>query len=78
MTQRPVFFTDADYHLYLRLLRRYSEHFELSVLGYCLMPNHVHLIVVPRDSEGFARAVGAGIARGDPHPGVYGRKQRLF
>jgi REP element-mobilizing transposase RayT len=39
---------DADRIAYLELLRQYSELYRLSLLGYCLMSNHVHLIVVPR------------------------------
>jgi putative transposase len=37
-----VFFSPADREMYVALLRHYSEWFQLSVLGYCLMTNHVH------------------------------------
>ena len=43
----PVFFSDADYQTYLSLLREYSTQHEVEVLAYCLMPNHVHLILIP-------------------------------
>jgi len=39
---------DADRVAYLELLRQYSELYRLSLVGYCLMSNHVHLIVIPR------------------------------
>ena len=42
---------DADCTAYLELLRQYCELYRLALLGYCLMSNHVHLIVVPRASE---------------------------
>jgi len=42
---------DADRIAYLELLRQYSELYRLSLLGYCLMSNHVHLIVIPRSPE---------------------------
>jgi putative transposase len=42
---------DADRIAYLELLRQYCELYRLSLLGYCLMSNHVHLIVVPRTPE---------------------------
>ena len=42
---------DADRSAYLELLRQYCELYSLSLLGYCLIPNHVHLIVIPRTSE---------------------------
>lgn len=42
---------DADRMAYLELLRQYCELYRLSLLGYCLMSNHVHLIVIPRTTE---------------------------
>ena len=30
----------------------------LSILAYCLMPNHVHLIAVPQSADGLRRAIG--------------------
>ena len=42
---------DPDRVAYLELLRHYSELYRLAVLGYCLMSNHVHLIVIPRTPE---------------------------
>ena len=39
--------SDADRITYLELLRYYSQLYRLSLLGYCLMSNHVHLIAVP-------------------------------
>lgn len=57
--QRQVFFSDADYILYLRLLQKYAARHELSLLGYCLMPNHVHLIAVPSHPHSMSRALAA-------------------
>jgi putative transposase len=52
---RQVIFTqDADRTTYLELLRRYSDLYGLSLLGYCLMSNHVHLIAVPRSQMAMA------------------------
>jgi putative transposase len=48
---------DGDRITYLELLRQYSELCSLSLLGYCLMSNHVHLIVVPRTAEALARTL---------------------
>ncbi len=45
--RRQVFFCDADYLCYLDILKRHSTAFGLSILAYCLMPNHVHLIAEP-------------------------------
>jgi|SRR5579863_5207393 putative transposase len=45
--RQVILANDADRVAYLELLRQYSELYRLSLLGYCLMSNHVHLIVVP-------------------------------
>lgn len=51
-----VFFSDADHQTYLALLREYTIRHQIAVLAYCLMPNHVHLVLVPatKDSLPFA------------------------
>jgi hypothetical protein len=43
--------SDADRVTYLELLREYSQIYALSLLGYCLMSNHVHLIAIPQTSQ---------------------------
>ncbi len=49
--------TNADRSTYLDLLHQYSQLYDLSLLGYCLMSNHVHLIVVPRRAESLPHAL---------------------
>ncbi len=56
--RRQVFFCDADYSIYLGLIRSCAERFGVNLLGYCLMPNHVHWVIVPRDPDSLARAFG--------------------
>ena len=34
------------------------ERYGVACWAYCLMPNHVHLILTPSDEVGLARAVG--------------------
>jgi putative transposase len=48
---------DADRMAYLELLREYSELYRVSLLGYCLMSNHVHLIVVPCTAQALSQAL---------------------
>ncbi len=55
--RRDVFFLPADRHVYLGLLKQYSEHYALRILGYCLMTNHVHLVVVPQGEAALARTL---------------------
>jgi len=53
-----VFFEDSDHELYLSLLREYAAKYQVEILGYCLMTNHVHLIAVPANATGVAKAIG--------------------
>jgi len=56
--RQDIFFEDGDYRAYLAFLAEWAEKVSLRVWSYCLMPNHVHLIVVPADETGLARGVG--------------------
>ena len=40
-----VFHIDQDYQTYLGMLKHYFEKFNSTVKYYCLMPNHIHLLV---------------------------------
>ena len=50
-----VFFEDGDYALYLDLLAEASAQARVAIWGYCLMPNHVHIIATPSDEDGLRR-----------------------
>ncbi len=56
-SRQLIFHQDSDRHTYLELLRQHCELYELSVLGYCLMSNHVHLVVIPRALSSLAQAL---------------------
>jgi putative transposase len=49
--------SDAERLVYLDLLRKYVQLHELFLLGYCLMSNHVHLVIVPREADALAQAL---------------------
>jgi len=53
-----VFFGDDDYGLYRRLLAEQGRKHGVSCWAYCLMPNHVHLILVPETEAALGRAIG--------------------
>jgi putative transposase len=55
--RRFILASDEERIVYLNLLRKYVELCELSLFGYCLMSNHVHLLVVPRKGDSLARAL---------------------
>lgn len=49
--------SDAERMVYLDLLRQAAQLYSLSVIGYCLMSNHVHLVVIPRKAAAMANAL---------------------
>jgi putative transposase len=55
--RQVILSSGGDRAAYLELLRHYSELHDLTIMGYCLMSNHVHLIVVPRAAEAMAQAL---------------------
>jgi putative transposase len=48
------FFADADYEIYLTQLQVLASQFDCAVHAYCLMTNHVHLLLTPRQADGSA------------------------
>ena len=52
-----TFFDDHDYMLYRDLLAANCRAAGVEVWAWCLMPNHVHLILVPSDPDGLRRAL---------------------
>lgn len=53
-----VFFGDDDYRAYLDLPCAASDEAGTEVWAYCLMPNHVHPILAPRDADGPRAVLG--------------------
>ena len=63
VTQRGVrsmdiFDDDVDRELYVSLMRQRAEEAGLEFLAWCLMANHVHLIVIPQQEASLARGIG--------------------
>jgi putative transposase len=54
-----TFFSDDDFTLYLKLLAAACAAARVRCLAYVLMPNHVHLILQPRDAEGVSKAMSS-------------------
>lgn len=53
--RQRVFFDGEDYECYLELIAAGCRDSQTKCLAYCLMPNHVHLVLTP-DSEGGLRS----------------------
>lgn len=47
--RNPVFISDDDYRYYLKNLVELKNELNCCIYSYCLMTNHVHLVVDPRE-----------------------------
>jgi putative transposase len=59
----PIFFSDADRAAYLQLLAEGCLATATRCLAWCLMDNHVHLILVPETVDGLRAAVAGAHRR---------------
>ncbi|MCX6647257.1 MAG: transposase [bacterium] len=55
---QPIFLDSDDRSEYLSILKLRSEKYGIEVQGYCLMPNHIHLAVVPLEEGSLSLAIG--------------------
>lgn len=55
--RQRVFFNDEDRKYYLNSLKKNCDKYGVKIWAYCLMDNHVHLVLVPSDKTVFYRAV---------------------
>jgi len=77
--RQDVFLTDADRTFYLDVLAEQSVKFGLQVEAYCLMTNHLHLVVTPQSPDSLAKAVGRTNLYYTRHiNGLHGRSGHLW
>ena len=55
--KQRTFFDDDDFRVYLHLLRKMSERYDVSVHAYVLMTNHVHLLMTQSKIDGISRTM---------------------
>ncbi|WP_394731067.1 transposase [Altererythrobacter sp. GH1-8] len=55
--RQQTFFSDADYAAYRDLLAEHCAAHDVAVWSWVLMPNHVHLILVPSHADGLRAAL---------------------
>lgn len=72
--RQNTFSESADYISYLKWLRECCNKYELFVLSYCLMPNHVHFIAVPKKQDSLAKVFNTCHMRYSQH---YNRKNHI-
>jgi putative transposase len=54
INRQQCFFSERDYSTYLQFLAEFAFRFGCAVHAYCLMTNHVHMLVTPKAPESCA------------------------
>jgi putative transposase len=55
--REDVFFDDEDRETYLAWLHEYASKFKVEIAAYCLMTNHIHLILIPSTDDGLQQVL---------------------
>jgi len=63
VNREAIFLTDSDRRVYLELVREAASRHGVSLLGYCLMSNHTHWVVVPAEEDSLGKALGEAHGR---------------
>lgn len=50
-----VYHDQADYRGFMELIERAHQRLPMRVLAYCLMPNHFHFVLWPREDIDMSR-----------------------
>ena len=53
-----IFDNDQDYQIFESILKDAVEKFDMGLLSYCIMPNHWHLVLHPKQDGDLARFMG--------------------
>ena len=61
--RQSIFFSDADRSRYVDWLAESCQRFATTCLAWCLMDNHVHLILVPSTADGLRGPIASAATR---------------
>ena len=65
--RQKTFFSEDDYQYYIDLVSKFSKQCGAQIWAYCLMPNHVHLVMVPNAEDSLRTALGESHRRYTRH-----------
>ena len=51
INKQKIFFDNMDYGYFLKVLKKNKEKYGFSLLAFCLMPNHVHIMGLDRENK---------------------------
>jgi REP element-mobilizing transposase RayT len=50
-----IFFSEENYLYFISLFKKNLERYAISVVAYCLMPNHFHFLLNPAQDDNISR-----------------------
>ena len=53
--KQKIFLEKSDFERYLQILKHYKRKYGFKLFGYCLMPNHIHIILEPKQPDELAK-----------------------
>ena len=51
VNRNPIYFNDENWEYFIKRLRHYCRPELIEIVGYCLMPNHYHILVYLKDDN---------------------------
>ncbi len=58
--RNPIFYSEQDYDFFLNVLREAKLRYPCFIYSYCLMTNHFHLLVEPKEKQNRCLLWGTG------------------
>lgn len=49
--KQDIFFSEKDYNKFIEILKETKKQYEYDIYSYCLMNNHIHLIIYDKDDN---------------------------
>jgi putative transposase len=68
--RQKTFFCEDDSRYYIELMSEFTKEAGTEIWAYCLMPNHVHLVMVPSEEDGLLLAGNCTVRRAQPGCGT--------
>ncbi len=50
-----IFFDDQDFREFMKVIVQASDHVDMPMFGFCIMPNHFHFVVQPNENGDLGR-----------------------
>ena len=78
VNRQQIFFEEDDYRFFIRLLKRYKAVSDYKLYAYCLMSNHIHLLIQAYDEDISTILKRIGTAFAFWYNGKYDRVGHIF